>query len=76
MWTNLIGDILVTISLARKGVPILNLFVVVEQGIAIKSGKDWSGRMVNISTTNVLAEQNVFLKGHGVSIGKLNIDRD
>ena len=54
----------------------LNLFVVVEQGIAIKSGKDWSGRMVNISTTNVLAEQNVFLKGHGVSIGKFNIDRD
>ena len=59
-------------SLARKGVFILNLFVVVEQGIAIKSGKDWSGRMVNISTTNVLAEQNFFLKGHGVSIGKLN----
>jgi hypothetical protein len=27
------------------------------EGIAIKSGKDWSGRMVNISTTNVLAEQ-------------------
>ena len=25
--------------------------------------------MVNISTVNVLAEQNVFLKGHGVSIG-------
>eukprot|EP01044_Picomonas_judraskeda_P005802 COSAG03_NODE_558_length_6950_cov_4.520362_6_plen_91_part_00 len=25
--------------------------------------------MVNISTVNVLAEQNFFLKGHGVSIG-------
>lgn len=37
--------------------------------IAIKSGRDWSGRMVNISTVNVLAEGNTFLQGHGVSIG-------
>ena len=37
--------------------------------IAIKSGRDWSGRMVNISTTNVLVEDNLFKAGHGVSIG-------
>ncbi|KAJ8610479.1 hypothetical protein CTAYLR_007773 [Chrysophaeum taylorii] len=37
--------------------------------IAIKAGRDWSGLMVNISTRNVLAEQNYYLKGHGVSIG-------
>ena len=37
--------------------------------IAVKSGRDWSGRMVNISTENVLAEANIFERGHGVSIG-------
>ena len=37
--------------------------------IAIKSGRDWSGRQVNISTTNVLVEGNLFRAGHGVSIG-------
>jgi hypothetical protein len=37
--------------------------------IAIKAGRDWSGRMVNISTQNVLAERNRFHAGHGVSIG-------
>lgn len=37
--------------------------------IAIKSGRDWSGIMVNISTSNILAERNVFRAGHGVSIG-------
>jgi polygalacturonase len=30
--------------------------------IAIKAGRDWSGRMVNISTQNVLVENNKFLK--------------
>ena len=29
--------------------------------IAIKAGRDWSGRLVNISTVNVLAEGNPFL---------------
>eukprot|EP00929_Paragymnodinium_shiwhaense_P076197 TRINITY_DN39134_c0_g1_i1.p1 TRINITY_DN39134_c0_g1~~TRINITY_DN39134_c0_g1_i1.p1 ORF type:complete len:464 (-),score=38.57 TRINITY_DN39134_c0_g1_i1:50-1441(-) len=37
--------------------------------IAIKAGKDWSGRMVNISSRNILAERNYFKQGHGVSIG-------
>ena len=37
--------------------------------MAIKSGRDWSGRMVNISTQNVLLERNAFRAGHGVSIG-------
>lgn len=37
--------------------------------VAIKAGRDWSGRMVNISTTNVLIEENHFKAGHGVSIG-------
>lgn len=46
-----------------------NSFSTGDDCIAIKSGRDWSGIMVNISTTNVLAEQNVFAKGHGVSIG-------
>eukprot|EP00040_Diaphanoeca_grandis_P005346 m.32462 g.32462 ORF g.32462 m.32462 type:complete len:462 (+) comp16649_c0_seq1:163-1548(+) len=46
-----------------------NNFSTGDDCIAIKSGRDWSGRMVNISTQNVLAEQNYFLKGHGVSIG-------
>jgi len=35
--------------------------------IAIKAGRDWSGIMVNISTTNVLVEENIFKAGHGVS---------
>jgi len=46
-----------------------NTFSTGDDCIAIKAGRDWSGRMVNISTQNVLAEQNYFLKGHGVSIG-------
>merc|ERR1712023_519010 len=37
--------------------------------IANKSGRDWSGLMVNISTQNVLIESNTFKEGHGVSIG-------
>ncbi|KAJ8601577.1 hypothetical protein CTAYLR_005233 [Chrysophaeum taylorii] len=38
--------------------------------IALKSGRDWSGRMVNISTRNVMIENNTFLKGYsGVAIG-------
>ena len=37
--------------------------------LLLLQGRDWSGRMVNISTQNVLAEKNSFLKGHGVSIG-------
>jgi exo-poly-alpha-galacturonosidase len=35
--------------------------------VAIKAGRDWSGRMVNISTRNVLIEHNEFQAGHGVS---------
>lgn len=46
-----------------------NSFSTGDDCIAIKAGRDWSGRMVNISTQNVLAENNLFLKGHGVSIG-------
>jgi exo-poly-alpha-galacturonosidase len=46
-----------------------NHFSTGDDCIAIKSGRDWSGRMVNISTRNVLAEGNYFEKGHGVSIG-------
>merc|ERR1719197_1398419 len=46
-----------------------NRFSTGDDCIAIKAGRDWSGLMVNISTQNVLAEQNFFLKGHGVSIG-------
>lgn len=46
-----------------------NTFSTGDDCIAIKAGRDWSGRMVNISTQNVLAERNYFLKGHGVSIG-------
>ena len=37
--------------------------------VAIKAGRDWSGRMVNISTRNILIEKNDFQAGHGVSIG-------
>eukprot|EP01043_Picozoa_sp_COSAG02_P058525 COSAG02_NODE_7298_length_3077_cov_81.755876_4_plen_393_part_00 len=46
-----------------------NHFSTGDDCIAIKAGRDWSGRMVNISTRNVLAEGNYFEKGHGVSIG-------
>lgn len=46
-----------------------NVFSTGDDCIAIKAGRDWSGRMVNISTQNVLAEDNVFAQGHGVSIG-------
>jgi len=46
-----------------------NRFSTGDDCIAIKAGRDWSGIMVNISTQNVLAERNYFLKGHGVSIG-------
>ena len=37
-----------------------NKFSTGDDCIAIKAGRDWSGRMVNISTTNVLAERNEF----------------
>ena len=50
-------------------VPPSNTFSTGDDCIAIKAGRDWSGRQVNISTQNVLAERNAFLKGHGVSIG-------
>lgn len=46
-----------------------NTFSTGDDCIAIKAGKDWSGRKVNISTQNVLVERNVFKQGHGVSIG-------
>lgn len=46
-----------------------NTFSTGDDCIAIKAGKDWSGRKVNISTQNVLVERNVFQRGHGVSIG-------
>merc|ERR1712194_78743 len=46
-----------------------NSFDTGDDCIAIKSGRDWSGIMVNVSTQNVLAEKNRFLQGHGVSIG-------
>jgi len=46
-----------------------NTFSTGDDCIAIKAGRDWSGLMVNISTQNVLAEDNYFMKGHGVSIG-------
>eukprot|EP00911_Craspedida_sp_UC1_P002381 UC1_evm2s1780 len=46
-----------------------NTFDTGDDCIAIKSGRDWSGIMVNISTENVLVENNVFRQGHGVSIG-------
>eukprot|EP00041_Stephanoeca_diplocostata_P030212 m.907050 g.907050 ORF g.907050 m.907050 type:complete len:377 (-) comp23711_c0_seq2:118-1248(-) len=38
-----------------------NTFSTGDDCIAIKAGRDWSGRMVNISTQNVLAERNVYL---------------
>jgi polygalacturonase len=37
-----------------------NHFSTGDDCIAIKAGRDWSGRMVNISTRNVLAEENFF----------------
>ena len=46
-----------------------NTFSTGDDCIAIKAGRDWSGRMVNISTVNVLATGNHFRQGHGVSIG-------
>lgn len=46
-----------------------NTFSTGDDCIAIKAGKDWSGRLVNISTENILAERNVYKEGHGVSIG-------
>jgi len=46
-----------------------NVFSTGDDCIAIKAGRDWSGRMVNISTRNVLVERNVFKEGHGISIG-------
>lgn len=46
-----------------------NTFSTGDDCIAIKAGKDWSGRKVNISTQNVLVERNIFKLGHGVSIG-------
>lgn len=46
-----------------------NTFSTRDDCIALKSGKDWSGRHVNISTENVLIEQNRFIAGHGVAIG-------
>ena len=32
-------------------------------------GRDWSGRLVNISTENVLIENNTLTAGHGVALG-------
>jgi len=46
-----------------------NTFDTGDDCIAIKSGRDWSGRMVNMSTENLLVENNIFKEGHGVSIG-------
>lgn len=46
-----------------------NKFDTGDDCVAIKSGRDWSGLMVNISTQNVLLEDNDFYQGHGVSIG-------
>jgi exo-poly-alpha-galacturonosidase len=37
--------------------------------IALKAGRDWSGREVGISTENVLIENNFLANGHGVAIG-------
>ena len=46
-----------------------NTFSTGDDCISLKAGRDWSGRLVNISTVNVLAERNRFVKGHGVTIG-------
>jgi len=46
-----------------------NTFSTGDDCIAIKACRDWTGRLDNISTENVLVEQNDFLVGHGVSIG-------
>jgi polygalacturonase len=37
--------------------------------LSLKAGMDWSGRMVNISTENVLIAGNGFFNGHAISIG-------
>jgi len=37
--------------------------------LSLKAGMDWSGRMVNVSTENVLVQNNLFLGGHGISVG-------
>lgn len=37
--------------------------------ISIKAGKDWSGRLVNVSSENVLIERITLIAGHGVAIG-------
>ena len=37
--------------------------------LSLKAGMDWSGRMVNISTENVLIAGNAFSNGHAISIG-------
>lgn len=47
-----------------------NYFSNGDDNIAVKSGRDWSGRMVNISSRNILAENNVYATGHaGFAIG-------
>jgi polygalacturonase len=46
-----------------------NSFSTRDDCIALKAGKDWSGRMVNISTENVMIEKNVFVAGHGIAFG-------
>lgn len=43
-----------------------NTFETGDDCVALKSGRDWSGRMVNVSTRNVLLERNAFKRGHGV----------
>lgn len=47
----------------------LNRFSTGDDCISFKAGRDWSGRLVNISTANVLAERNQIIKGHGITIG-------
>jgi polygalacturonase len=47
----------------------LNRFSTGDDCISLKAGRDWSGRLVNISTVNVLAEQNEIIQGHGITIG-------
>jgi polygalacturonase len=37
--------------------------------LSLKAGMDWSGRMVNISTENILIANNAFSYGHAISIG-------
>ncbi|KAJ8603601.1 hypothetical protein CTAYLR_004856 [Chrysophaeum taylorii] len=40
-----------------------------DDNIALKAGRDWSGRMVNASTRNVLVEATRFGWGNGVAVG-------